>query len=85
MLATEIAFSTIGLTLDIVGAVLLFTYGPPPGVLSKEAGTVLLWGIDNREQEQRKIDRHIVIGRAAIGLIVVGFMLQLIAQFLPPC
>lgn len=85
MLATEIAFNTIGLILDIVGAMLLFTHGPPPGVLSKKAGTVILWGIGDREQEQRKIDRHIWIGRSAIGLIVVGFMLQLIAPVFPPC
>jgi len=79
---TEIAFNTIGLILDIIGATLLFTHGPPPGVLSKEAGTVILWGIENRDHEQRKIDQHILIGRLAICLVVVGFVLQLIAPAL---
>lgn len=84
MFVTEIVVNTTGLIFDIVGAVLLFGYGPPPGVLMRKAGKVLRWGTDNREEEQRRIDRHILIGRCAIGLIVVGFALQLLAGFIPP-
>lgn len=84
MLATEIAFNTMGLAVDIVGAILLFTHGPPPGVISRKAGAVIIWPTGNEEQEQREINRHIRIGRLAICLIVFGFALQLIAPALRP-
>ncbi len=81
----EMMLNTLGLTCDIIGAILLFTHGPPPGILRKEVGISLIWdsGESEAEAEQRKIDKHIRIGRSAIGLIVFGFLLQLIASVLP--
>ena len=73
-----VSLNVTGLVLDAVGIVLLFVYGPPPSVIGKQAGTIILWPSGGgKSQEQRKIDRHILIGRCALGLIVVGFLLQI--------
>lgn len=69
--------TSIGLALDIVGVMLLFFYGPPPGILGKEPqGTFFSLGISDEETEWRRIRRHLVMSKAALVLIVIGFGLQ---------
>ena len=71
-----VALNVTGLGLDALGIVLLFFYGPPPGV--QPAGTLLLWGKD--EVQERKNKRNALIGRCALGIIVLGFLLQILAN-----
>ena len=75
-----VSLNVTGLILDAVGIVLLFVYGPPPSVISKQAGIIIMYPSGDESQQQRKIDRHILIGRCALGLIVVGFLLQILAN-----
>ncbi|MDE2751515.1 MAG: hypothetical protein OXI83_02950 [Gemmatimonadota bacterium] len=68
--------TAIGLALDIVGVILLFFYGPPPGILSTTPGTMVLYGAADEEKQQREINRHLWLSRIALGVIVTGFGLQ---------
>lgn len=78
---SAVVLNVTGLILDAVGIVLLFLYGPPPSIISRKAGMVILWPSGDESQQQRKSDRHILIGRCALGLIVIGFFLQILANF----
>jgi hypothetical protein len=80
-------FNTVGLILGMVGVVLIFKWGPPQPALEEgvrlglEEGNVLP---DGRTVAQRDADiralrsRHLIMSRSALGLIFVGFALQLV-------
>ena len=67
----------IGLTLDILGVILIFFYGISP-LLDSEGRTYRTTGeID--EKEKRKTKRYKCISRIGLIMIIIGFMLQLLA------
>ena len=66
-----------GLILDIVGVILLFFYGPPPPVIGGKPVAVV--GSDGNLQTSQASRWHIWIGRIALVLIVLGFVLQIFA------
>lgn len=66
--------STIGLSLDILGVILLFFVGMPPNV-RRGGGRYLLVGQD--EGEARKAKRYDWYSRLALIMVVVGFGLQI--------
>ena len=82
--------ASLGLILDIIGVIFLFIWGPPtPSMegsvgLALESGTVLSDGtkIEDIEKEQlREKAIHSRMSKVGLGLILFGFILQLIAQW----
>lgn len=66
--------TTLGLSLDIVGVLLLFRFGLPPSV-RRGGGMYLKVGVDQREA--RKAARYDWYSRLALVLIILGFALQI--------
>ncbi len=82
--------NSIGLVLDFVGVVILFLWGPPlPDMegsvgIGLESGTLLRedWTVADEEKKQQKIrKRHSVVSKVALGIVALGFLFQLIAQW----
>ena len=68
-----------GLLLDICGATLIFRFGLPEQVSRTGTGALLLEETDEAEIEKaRRYDR---LGRLGIGLLISGFVLQLVSNF----
>ena len=83
--------ASIGLGLDIVGVILIFIWGPPMpdmqgGVgIALENGTPLGDGTIVADEEKKQLQRrksHTIISRVGLGIIGVGFLLQLISQWI---
>ena len=83
--------NSIGLVLDIVGAVILFFFGPPQpsfekgvGIIAEDA-TPLSDGRAAAEHDQdmdRVKAKYTLISRLAMAIIAIGFVLQLVAMWL---
>lgn len=71
--------NTGGLALDIVGVVLLFLFGLPPDV-SRDGAVV--WTLGTDEGAVRKAKRFVWVSWAALGLIVTGFILQIVSTWM---
>jgi len=72
---------TGGLTLDIVGAILIFKFVLPPKV---GGGFLMLEG--DEEKEAREMRRYNRLGKLGVGLLILGFGLQIVgvwARFIP--
>lgn len=72
--------NSIGLGLDIIGAVLIFIYGLPAPV--KRGGIESLDLIKIDEDEKRKALFYDRMSAVGLGLLITGFSLQLISNFL---
>lgn len=72
--------NSIGLALDITGAIFLWRYGLPEA-LSREGHTYIITGeIDAAETAKAKsYDRCAKVG---LGLLVAGFFCQLVSNFI---
>lgn len=78
-------FSQIGLSLNILGVVLLFIYGLPSRITDAHEGDMLRVGPLQREQikKKRKADKRInFYAYVCLALIGVGFIFQFIGTFL---
>lgn len=73
----NIQLGDIGLVLDLVGAILLFTYGLAP-LLSKDGSMSLSAGTS--DYIKRKARKYELLSRTGIGLIIVGFAFQLVGN-----
>lgn len=73
-LLSPAAISSLGLSLDIAGVVLLFFFGLPADV-RKDGGLVLMWGGD--PEDARRYRRARVLSCLGLALLVVGFGLQI--------
>lgn len=75
---TSTVINIIGLSFDIVGVVLLFLYEPP----KPAAGMLLLQSAPSKEnrEKSRKIKRF--FSRLALVLLVIGFGLQILSNFI---
>ena len=71
--------NSAGLLLDIIGVILLFCYGLPPDV-DREGKQILTWGKD--EEEACKGKRYDRISWVALVLLVIGFTLQIISNWI---
>ena len=78
---TNAAISVIGLTLDIIGVLLLWRFGLPPDVRRSGESYLLLEQHD--EDEKRKATLYDQRAHAALFLIVLGFVLQAVGTLLP--
>lgn len=72
--------SSIGLILDIIGVLFVFKYGLPEVLDRQGRGFLLLEGTDDAEAAKaRHYDR---MARIGLFLIIAGFVLQLIGNWL---
>ena len=83
--------ASIGLSLDIVGVILIFIWGPPmpdmQGSVGRavESGTPLGDGTTVADEEKKQLQRrktHNIISRVGLGIIGVGFLLQLVSPWI---
>jgi hypothetical protein len=68
----------IGLSLDILGVVLLFFYEPP----KCEKGLLLLESAPSKEDRDKERKTKWKFSRLALIFLIVGFVLQLTSNFL---
>lgn len=72
--------NSIGLLLDIAGALLIFFYGIPEPI-SRHGATYLVTGMTD-EAEKRKARRYDLLSRIGLALIVGGFAAQLLSNYI---
>ena len=76
--------SSIGLLLDIAGVVLLFFFGLPSDAGNSSGGmTIDMPAGDQTEGRVKKYQRYKTLSRVALGLLLVGFLLQIVSNHLP--
>ena len=75
-----VIINSLGLSLDIVGVVLLFRYGLPPEGVSRTGAQLLSLGTNPEVQEKAK--RYFRLSWAALFCLVMGFVLQIVSNFL---
>lgn len=68
--------SIVGLGLDIIGAVLIWRYGLPVGLL-KSDGPLKAIAHPENEEEAKTISRYETCSKMGVGLLIAGFALQL--------
>jgi hypothetical protein len=71
--------NTSGLFADILGACLLFFFGPPPSVFLSE-GRELLWTQSKEPGAAARAKGRTRLGRIGLLLLIVGFALQVIGN-----
>jgi hypothetical protein len=71
--------SSIGLFLDILGAIIIFLYGVPK--IIPVGGNVIVVAGKN-EEEEKKEERYECIARVGLGFLILGFILQLVGIWL---
>ena len=79
--------SSVGLALDIIGVVLLYKYGLPEEVSRKGTSALLDYGTSEEEtktaeEEIRKAKHYDMMSRLALALLVFGFALQIVSNWL---
>ena len=79
MIATHV--STFGLVLDIIGVAMLYVFGPPAPKLLPD-GSELLW-IQPDEERTKNAQRHYFAAKVALVLLFLGFLLQVVANYIP--
>jgi hypothetical protein len=72
--------NSLGLVLDIVGAVLLWLYGIPEPI-SRTGAQYLITGMTD-EKTKQKAKRFHTLSKLGLGLLIVGFVLQLASNLL---
>ena len=72
--------NSVGLFLDIVGVFLLFRYGLPENV--SQTGESFFSLADTNEEEVKKWKRYKKLSYSALVFLVVGFVLQLVSNWL---
>ena len=79
MCPTPELVNTLGLSLDIVGVILLFRFGLPPNV--RRSGAIHVT-FDVDEDEVRKAKHYDRISWSALIFIVLGFLLQIVSTWM---
>ena len=83
--------NSVGLVLGMIGVVMLFVWGPPQPSFPESVGiavepnTVLNDGrkvADMIEADQREKRKYEVRSRVGLGLVGIGFMVQLVAVWI---
>ena len=85
-LMTGANVSTVGLFLDIVGALLLWRYVVEIDFVEKDEflkGNAVLTPADPTPEEIRSYKRRIVISRIGVAFLVIGFSLQVVGNYVP--
>lgn len=71
-------FSFIGLTLDIIGALLIFYFGIQPA-LDKPAHT---FSLETFIKDDKNFKRYKIFAKAGIAILIAGFCFQIIGVIL---
>ena len=72
--------NSVGLSLDIFGACLIFKYGLPEKIDREGHNQVIVGGTNEKEiQKAKKYDFWATVG---IVCLIIGFALQLVSNFL---
>jgi len=69
--------NSLGLFLDIVGVVLLFFFGLPPGINAGGGSTIVTRAT---ERQKRTARIYVCLSWAALAIIVSGFALQIVSN-----
>lgn len=72
--------NSFGLLLDIVGVVLIWRFGLPEPI-SRSGAKYLVTG-QTDEAEKAKAERFHNLSKIGLGLLIAGFALQLVSNFL---
>ncbi len=72
--------NSLGLVLDMIGAILIATFGIPPKVDRKGEGSILLEQTDS--DEIRKAKKYDFISGLGFALLIFGFFLQIVSNFM---
>jgi hypothetical protein len=73
--------NSVGLLCDIIGAVLLFKYGLPENIT--RTGVNYLITEEEDTDEIKKAKGYDLWARVGLILLIVGFILQLVSNFIP--
>lgn len=71
--------NSFGLLLDIVGAILIFQFGLPEPISRRGAQYLITEQSD--EGERKKASRFDLLSKVGLGLLVTGFVFQLVSDF----
>lgn len=71
--------NSIGLALDAVGVVLLYFFGLTSDVHQGGASMVI---VEGSEKDQKQAKRYSMFSKLALILLVVGFVLQIISNYI---
>ncbi|MDD5456572.1 MAG: hypothetical protein PHV30_06015 [Candidatus Margulisbacteria bacterium] len=72
--------NSLGLILDIVGACMIFKFGLPENINKEGHSHLILEQIDEKEKKKaQNYDSFSVVG---LSLLIFGFLLQLISNFI---
>ena len=74
---TSIIINIVGLSLDIVGVILLFFYEPP----KPEVGVLLLESAPSKKDRDKLSKVKRTFSKLALILLVLGFCLQILSNF----
>jgi hypothetical protein len=74
----------IGLSLDIIGVLMLFKYGLPPDI-SKDGSVLISMDFGTKEEKEKRISegkKYTKLSYTALVFLVGGFISQLIANII---
>lgn len=69
--------TSLGLFLDVVGAVLIFFFGVPTG-LNKDGSVG--WEVEDSKEQRIKAAKYDCVARVGLVLLILGFILQLLGS-----
>ena len=76
------SISSIGLSLDIAGVVLLYRFGLPSDAGHPSGGNTVVWPMADGDARARRHKHYEMASRAALVLLVLGFLLQIISNWM---
>ena len=79
-MTTQHAINSVGLCLDIAGAILVWKFGLPESI--SRTGAAFLQADPVDVAEKRRAERYDLWASFGIGLLVAGFVSQLVSNFL---
>ncbi len=77
---TSNVLNSLGLIIDIIGVILIFCYGISP--MLDVNGSVYFVSEQVDEDEKKKAMKYKSLSRLGLMMVIVGFILQLISNFI---
>ena len=78
-MSTSHWINSLGLVLDIVGVVMIWRYGLPEPLSRK--GAIYIIAEQSDQAEKAKAARYDLLSKTGLGLVLVGFLLQFLSNF----